>query len=109
MKFHELPIGQQFELDGEVYLKSGPLVASHAQTGKQKFMARSAMVGLLGQALPTAQEQPQRLISADTAIAAFEEYYQRSLQLLAVLPAAQQQAARDELAQGRKVFLDSLN
>lgn len=109
MKFYELPIGQQFEIDGEVYLKSSPLVASHAQTGKQKFMVRSAMVGLLGQAMPAPQKEPQRQISADTVIAAFEQYYLRSVQVLAMLPAVQQQAARDELAQGRKVFLDSLN
>src|SRR5690606_3785310 len=44
MKFSELPVGQHFEYEGERYLKSGPLVATHEASGQRRFMPRYGAV-----------------------------------------------------------------
>ena len=44
MKFQQLKIGQAFEYQGDSYVKSSPLVASHAETGKQKLIPRYAAI-----------------------------------------------------------------
>jgi len=44
MKFQQLKIGQQFEYHGDFYVKSSPLVASHAETGEQKLIPRYAAI-----------------------------------------------------------------
>ena len=109
MKFHELPIGQQFEFEGEVYAKSAPLIASHVQSGKQKFMPRYALVRLAGEAVPAAPAQKSGMIRAEAVVLAFDEFYGSCLSLLEILPIEKQGAARETLAEARKVFLDSLH
>lgn len=109
MKFHEIPIGQQFEFEGEPYVKSAPLIASHGQSGKQKFMPRYAVVRLAGDAVPAAPVQKGGMIHAEAVVLAFDEFYARCLQELENLPVEKQGAALDQLGQARKVFLDSLH
>lgn len=109
MKFHELPIGQQFEFEGEMYAKSAPLIASHAQSGKQKFMPRYAVVKLAGETLPVAPVKKGGMIRIEAVDSAFEEFYACCLRVLEKLSAEKQGAARDEFAEARKVFLDSLH
>ena len=105
MKFNELAIGQQFEFDGVAYVKSGPFVASSIEDGKQKFMARYAVVRLLGEAAPVAKVRNERQLPADKVMAAFEIFYARCAPVLQDLP----EAAKKEIEQARKEFLDSLN
>ena len=109
MKFHELPIGQQFEFAGEIYVKSAPLIACHAQSGKQKFMPRYALVRLAGEAVPVVPVQIGSMIPAEAVIAAFEGFYACCLRSLEPMPAEKKEAASEALAQARKVFLDSLH
>lgn len=109
MKFHELPIGQQFEFEGEMYAKSAPLIASHAQSGKQKFMPRYAVVRLAGEIAPVVRVQSEKTIRIETVVSVFGEFYERCLQELENLPAEKQGAVRETLAEARKVFLDSLH
>lgn len=109
LKFHELPIGQQFEFEGEIYAKSAPLVASHAQSGKQKFMPRYAVVRLAGETMPAAPVAKSGMIRAELVGSAFEEFYACCLAMLENLPVEKQDAAREEFEQARKVFLDSLH
>ena len=110
MKFHDLPIGQQFELEGEIYVKTGPFVASHGVSGGQKFMARYAMVAPVGGSVASAPKDRARTIQASAAEAAFEGFYQRCAQVLADLDLSDDrlEAARSQLADGRQAFLDSL-
>ena len=105
MKFNEVAIGQQFEFDGEQYLKTGPLVASTVEGSKQKFMARYAVVRLLGEATPAAKEKDERQLRVGLVMAAFDTFYARCVPVLQDLP----QASRNEVEQARKEFLDSLN
>jgi len=109
LKFHELPIGQQFEFEGETYAKSAPLIASHAQSGKQKFMPRYALVRLAGETLPVAPVKKGGMIRIEAVDSAFEAFYACCLQVLEKLPVEKQGAVRDEFEQARKVFLDSLH
>ena len=46
MKFHLVPIGEQFTFQGEVYTKSGPIAASPEVSGASRMIARSANVTL---------------------------------------------------------------
>ena len=109
MKFHELSIGQQFEFEGEMYAKSAPLIANHAQSGKQKFMPRYAVVRLAGETMPAAPVVKGGPIRAEVVISAFEVFYKSCLQALENLPVEKQDAAREEFERARKVFLDSLH
>lgn len=109
MKFHELAIGQQFELEGETYVKSAPLVANHAKTGKQRFMARYVAVSIAGEVAPVVAVQREKMLRAETVISAFDEFYGHCLQGIENLPPEKQAAGREALAQARKEFLDSLH
>jgi len=44
MKFSLLAVGQQFEYQGETYIKSTPLIAHQVDTGEQRLIPRSANV-----------------------------------------------------------------
>lgn len=44
MKFSLLAVGQQFEYQGETYIKSTPLIAHQVDTGEQRLIPRSAAV-----------------------------------------------------------------
>lgn len=109
MKFQKLPIGQQFEFAGEIYVKSAPLIASHVQSGKQKFMPHYALVRLTGEAVPAAPVQKGGMIRAEAVVLAFDEFYARCLSVLENLPVEKQGAACETLGEARKVFLDSLH
>lgn len=111
MKFHDLPIGQQFEFEGDVYIKTGPFVACHGSNGRQKFMARYAVVNAVGGTGTPEPRDRERMIHAGAAEAAFEAFYGRCGRVLTGLglPGDKLEAARAELAGAREVFLDSLN
>lgn len=44
MKFNLLAVGQQFEYQGETYIKSTPLIAHQVDTGEQRLIPLSATV-----------------------------------------------------------------
>lgn len=111
MKFVDLAMGQQFELEGEVYVRTGPLVASHAESGKQRFMARYMMVKPAG-AVPAEAPSKPDLLSSDAVNRAFEIYHCHCLSILGQLetelPPDQPSSIRTQLDQARHAFLDTL-
>ncbi len=110
MKFHDLPIGQQFEFEGEVYVKTGPFVANHGASGRQKFLARYAVVKIAGRTAPEPKDR-KRMVQAGAVEAAFEAFYERCGGVLAGLDLSDDKldVARARLAEGREAFLDVLN
>ncbi len=111
MKFMDLAMGQQFELEGETYIRTGPLVASHAGSGKQRFMARYVMVKPSGTVASEAPHKPD-MLSPDRVSSAFEDFHGQCLSILgqieAELPPDRTGAIRTQLDQARRDFLDSL-
>ncbi|PWB58352.1 MAG: hypothetical protein C3F18_02720 [Nitrosomonadales bacterium] len=112
MKFVDLAMGQQFELEGEVYVRTGPLVASHAGSGKQRFMARYMMVRPTGVAPAEGPRKPD-LLSSDAVNSAFEIYHGHCLgilgQLRPELPPDRLSSILTQLDLARQAFLDALN
>lgn len=112
MKFMDLAMGQQFELDGEMYVRTGPLVASHAESGKQRFMARYVMVKPSGVAPSEAPCKPH-MLSTDTVHVAFKVFHDHCLNLLADLetdlPPDRLDIIRAQLDQARLSFLHTLS
>lgn len=83
LKFPRLPLGQRFEFRGELFIKTGPVVATHVETGRQKFMPRFAEV------LPADAPSPDRpppdaapQVGRRSAIAACEVLYGEGLAIL---------------------------
>lgn len=46
MKFHLLPLGSRFELEGETYIKISPLVSERADGGQRRMIRRAAEVAV---------------------------------------------------------------
>ena len=82
MKFFQLAIGQRFEFEGQVYIKTTALLANHEQSGRKRMIRRSANVTVLGTgtavAAPVAKA-PQLEESSDV-LTAFDAFYSHCLQ-----------------------------
>lgn len=113
MKFHDLDIGQRFELDGVAYVKTSPVLACPADGGGSRFMARYVMVRLLDGAAPRAKAEQEKILGAGEVQAAFETFHsacREELEKLAgALPAARLEALFDAIEEKRKTFLDTLS
>lgn len=113
MKFHDLAIGQRFELDGVVYVKTSPVLASREDGGERKFLARYVVVQLLDGAKTRPAEKAEKLLRAEAVIAAFDAFYARCrdglAQLSGDIPADKLDALTGAMEEGRKVFLDTLS
>lgn len=111
MKFVDLDIGQQFEMEGAVYTRTGPLVASHGESGRPRFMARYMVVKPLNAKTAEAPRKPE-MYSSDHVNQAFETFYGQCQELLgqleAELPSDRLSDIRAQLAQGHRAFLDTL-
>ncbi len=112
MKFVDLGMGQRFELEGEIYSRTGPLVASHAESGKQRFMARYMTVKPLGEQEASVPDNVC-MLSSNKVSKAFENHHALCLGLLQQLdgdlPPGRTGAIRQQLEQARQTFLDTLN
>lgn len=110
MKFHDLSIGQRFELDGAAYVKTSPVLACR-EDGGSKFMARSALVKPLDGAELQPKAVKERLLRANTVLAAFEVYHARCREALerSEVPAGKRAEIADALERGRQDFLDTLS
>ena len=112
MKFQHLKIGQQFNYQGETYVKATPLVASHAETGQQKLIPRYAEIQLLGNTpLPEAQSSPRPLSSTEVR-ATFDQFHTLCLRAIEdVLPQGDEltrQALHSRLSKVREQILRQL-
>ncbi len=74
MKFSLLAVGQQFEYQGETYIKSTPLIAHHVETGEPKLIPRSATVVIAdtGPGAAAANKQSISVQDLQKAFARFE-------------------------------------
>lgn len=104
MKFNHLNIGQKFEFDGNVYIKTSPLIASDATTGSNRMIPRYANLTLVNEA----DSQPEKKatgtsieheLNAEDVLNAFNNFY-----------ATCQQCTNDEtsLQNARQQFLQQL-
>ena len=111
MKFVDLAMGQKFEMEGEIYARTGPLVASHGESGRQRFMARYMVVKPLDVVTAEAPRKPD-LISSDRVNKAFGVFYGHCQLLLeqleAELPPERLSLSRSKLDQARRDFLKTL-
>jgi hypothetical protein len=82
MKFPQLPLGQSFSWQGEVYCKTGPIAATHSATGQTRMIPRSASVSPLGESRPAPPLAPPAQIDPARAVAALETLHRRCLELL---------------------------
>ncbi|HUW50638.1 MAG TPA: hypothetical protein VMV75_06450 [Sulfuricella sp.] len=112
MKFHDLSIGQRFELDGAAYVKTSPVLASR-EDGGAKFMARYVVVKPLDGAELQPKAVKERLLRADAVRAAFEAHHTRCREALERLkgevPADRLSDISDALESGRRNFLDAVS
>jgi hypothetical protein len=60
MRFPQVPIGQRFSYQGQLYSKTGPLTASEEGSGAQRMIPRAAEVELIDTFGKPVQETKQR-------------------------------------------------
>ena len=110
MKFHDLDIGQRFELEGVVYVKTSPVLAGQVEGGGSKFMPRYAMVRLLDGAAPRANVEQEKMLRAGEVLAAFEAFHSACREelgkLAGAIPASRLQDVTNVLEEKRQGFLD---
>jgi hypothetical protein len=85
MKFPALPIGQAFTWQGEVYSKTGPISATHRESGQSRMIPRSATVAPLGESPVTAPAPLSVQIDQARAVAALEALHRRVLEIVSPL------------------------
>ena len=112
MKFQHLKIGQQFSYQGETYVKSTPLVASHAETGEQKLIPRYATIVVTDIASATENKKPVRDLNSDQVRIAFDKFYNCYLDSLEKLKpnieAQTLETMQNRLENARQQFLNEL-
>ncbi len=93
-------MGARFEFAGDLYVKTGPLVASQERSGQQKFMARYAVVRPIAETRPKASEAPVPELKHASAI--LQSFYGRCVAILedmaSAVPTEQLEAAKRQLS-----------
>jgi len=112
MKFQQVKIGQQFEYQGDIYVKHSPLVASHAETGKQKLIPRYAAIVVTDTAVNSESKKPGRSLDSEQVQIAFGKFYDCVLDSLQkVKPELKMQAlesVQNRLENARQQFCSEL-
>lgn len=83
MKFHQVPIGGRFLLDGEVHVKTTALIGVIEASGKQCLIRRSAEVQSVETAPSSTASQEEALIPSRRARVLLEAYHRHCLECLA--------------------------
>jgi hypothetical protein len=112
MKFQHLKIGQQFSYQGETYVKSTPLVASHTETGQQKLIPRYADIQVLENAPSPEPQSPSLSLSSSQVRTAIDQYNELCLTAIQdILPQCDEdvlQAFHSRLSEAHKQILKQL-
>ena len=112
MKFHDLAIGQRFEFEGAVYVKTSPVLASREDGGEKKFLARYVVVQPLDGAEQRLANKAGKLLQAEAVLAAFNAYHTHCREALerleGTVPAAKLQQIANALEGERQGFLDAV-
>ncbi len=82
MKFKLLSIGQKFEYEGEVYIKTSPLIASNIKTSHNKMIPRYATLTLLNDAGTKKQQRRKEPVDAQEILNAFNIFYEKCIGIL---------------------------
>ncbi len=94
MKFSQLKAGDHFILEGEAYIKSTPLIASHIETGKQKMVAKYINVELVS--ATTQAKDSNKLKTAEEALDYFIACLSRAISS-STLSAAAKELVQNEI------------
>ncbi len=100
MKLQHLAIGDRFEYDGKIFVKTGPLTAS-SESGGQQLIPRYAMLKPLDLPPPDSRSTSRGKLSEATVRAAFDRFYRTSERLINL-------SDQPELAKARAAFLAAL-
>lgn len=86
MKFYQVPIGQQFKYQGDIYTKSGPLTAHTENNQQNKLLPRSVNVERLNN-MESSETGPldERLLPVKEIIAALEIYHNHCVETLSAI------------------------
>ena len=110
MKFQQLRIGQNFQYQGDFYVKSSPLVASHIETSQQKFIPRYASIAVTESFITPEDKISSRGLDSEQIRMAFDKFYDcylDSLQKLQPLTEAQAlEFFQNKLDKARQLFLN---
>jgi len=92
MKIHLLPMGARFELDGEEYVKTGPMLA----TGKsgQRFIPKYTLLKPLGEGASPAPAASGTAPTPAAVLEAFDAFYANCQTLVPAERHAELDAAR---------------
>ena len=82
MKFKLLSIGQRFEYDGDVYVKTSPLIASNIKTSENKMIPRYAVLTLLDDTGVNEKKVKKESIDAQEILNAFNVFYEKCITTL---------------------------
>lgn len=82
MKFKLLSIGQKFEYEGDVYIKTSPLIASNVETSHNKMIPRYAILTLLNESDSEQQALKAETLDAKTTLNAFNIFYEQCISTL---------------------------
>lgn len=89
MKFHQVPVGSSFRLDGEWYVKSTPLIGTQPHSGQDRLIRRSAVVELAGgpgddaEPSPSPSPSPPERAALAAALADYRQHCDRCLDRVA--------------------------
>lgn len=107
MKFKLLSIGQKFEYEGDVYIKTSPLIASNVETSHNKMIPRYAMLTLLDDAGISKQEITKETVNSQEILNSFNFFYESCISTLeknnVLIP-----QIKDELDKARDDFIQNI-
>lgn len=103
MKFQHLQIGQRFEFEGKVYVKTGPVAASEEATGKQRMVPRYAVLKVFDSPAAEAPKARKKMLTKAEIIPLFDVFYADCVAIV-----SDSDGAVDRLEAARQRFLDAL-
>ena len=104
MKFKLLSIGQKFEYEGEIYVKTSPLIASNIKTSHNKMIPRYVTLTLLDDTGTDKQQIKKDSIDSQEILDAFNLFYGQCIATLennkVLIP-----SIKEELDNARDIFI----
>ena len=111
MKFTQFPLGAQFELDGNAYTKTTPLVGTASDGSGQRVIPRYAVLRPIGEPVEATPAAHSRLLDPDKVRAAFATFEADAMRLLDEAcgdDAGRRDALKAELAEAGQRLRDGL-
>ncbi|HUW28651.1 MAG TPA: hypothetical protein VMV97_08575 [Sulfuriferula sp.] len=111
MKFPQLPVGAQFELDGKTYTKVSPLVAAAEDGSGQRVIPRYAVLRPIGEPVQAKAAEHAGQLDPDKVRVAFARFEADAMRLLDEAcgdDAGRCDAFKAELAEAGQRFRDGL-